>query len=51
MLVIDNGNFERPEDVLKEITSPATPCPVCESTEGYDNLDWESPLVLPPISD
>ena len=39
-IIIDNGEFTHPENILKEWTHNATPCPVCDSTEGYDNADY-----------
>jgi hypothetical protein len=44
---IDNGEFTHPENILKEWVHNPTPCPVCESTEGYDNADWESQIIIP----
>ncbi len=48
-LIIDNGNVTRIEDSIKEITQGAEPCPVCESTEGWENLDYQSPIFVPEI--
>ena len=46
-MIHDNGPFSgRPEDSLREITTGASACTVCGSTEGYDNLDY-SGIILP----
>lgn len=49
--VIDAGPFSgRVEDSLREIDAKgSSPCPVCDERAGFDNLDYESTIVVPEL--
>lgn len=51
-VVMDNGQFSgRIEDSLREIDAKdSSPCPVCDQSEGFDNLDY-SGIILPWSND
>jgi rubredoxin len=52
-VVVDAGPFSgRIEDSIKEINAKdSSPCPVCDEKAGFDNLDYESTILVPQLDE